>query len=242
VTTLAMGGKMWLPKRIDTNANALRAKKVKSLNIAGWSVFAFGFATFISFIMLSVSRHYAWEYHEISKSPQLLNILVNGTPDGALLAFAIVGTIFSVLGLCIVVRAVDVKKNRPTRTILWRILGFVPLILGATAMFCGNVVIMLVTDDSATAIQNKSVASFESWMKLKGLDITHEQASEVIDDAWGHKNSNMYAIKVFEKPLMIDGKSHTVEIAKRGDNNLFFSMDTKKNAVSNNEATKRVNW
>jgi hypothetical protein len=240
MTNYVSGGKMWSPKPNPQVVFPPNKHEIVT-RASSWTLIAMGAAFFVGFLYLSISRHFAWEYKEINKSPELLSILVNQTSNNILIIFAVASIICSVIGVFKLLSLSNVQQNRKVNPLRhgWQnsILLFIVVMLGLAAL--GTI---LSTNDSASTIHNKSVASFESWMKSKGLDVTHDQAVEVIDDAWGQKNSNMFAVKAFKKPLVIDGKTHTVEIAKQGDNSLFFSVDTKKNAVGNDEATKRANW
>lgn len=241
MTNYVSGGKMWSPKPNPQVVFPPNKHEIVT-RASSWTLIAMGAAFFVGFLYLSISRHFAWEYHETNKTSQLLAILVNETPSNILIGFAGASIVCAIIGAFQLLKLSNIQQNRKVNPLRhgWQnsILLFIVVVLGMAAL--GTI---LSTNDSATAIHNKSVASFESWMKSKGLDVTHEQASEVIDDAWGHKNSNAYAVKAFEKPLVIDGKTHTVEIAKRGSNSLFFSVDTKKDTEeSNNKAAERANW
>lgn len=240
MTNYVSGGRMWHPSLNVQGAVPLN-RDAAVTRAVGWALVSFGMMFFAACIYLSISRHFAWEYYEPVFSPNLLNILVNEAPNNILVGFAVCSTITVIIGAFQLLALSNIQRKRKVNPLRhgWQnsILLFIVVVLGVAAS--GTI---LSTNDSATAIHTKSVASFESWMKSKGLDVTHEQAVDVVDAAWGYTNSNMYAVKTLEKPLVIDGKTHTVEIAKRGDNNLFFSVDTKKNTEDSIDDTSKVNW
>lgn len=240
MTNYVSGGRMWIPW---ANSKVLTPHNKHDIvtRAGSWTLIILGAGFFACFMFLAISRHFAWEYKETNKSPELLSILINETPNNMLIGFAVAAIVSIIGGVFQLLRISNTKQNRKVNPLRhsWQssILAVVIVVLSMAAL--GTT---LSTNDSAPTIHKKSVASFESWMKLKGLDVTHEQAAEVIDYAWEHKNSNAYAVKAFEKSLAVDGKTVTVEMAKRGDNSLFLSVDTRKDATNSDEKTKKANW
>lgn len=202
MTTLAMGGNIWLPLNYS-KMTPLRWKlpvvALSAVGVAAWSLFLF--------LAIKNSQGVFYKDHTVAGSG-IFSVNYDGLIFGFFVPLAIVSFAALSLALAYWVRIYNAKHQIPVGTInrFQMKFGAVALLAMAAVTAIG----LHFAAEHPVASKPRLVSAIQSWGEGQGLDISKSEATKLANYSWDKGINSEYDATLVKRIITVDGKEVSV--------------------------------